>query len=111
VVIDDLNLEGIAFRPFENDSPLLVDPNRIEPFEIPSQSLQPIGRWNPHLIQLLGFINLNKLPVGAGQDGLGKAFDSLPIKHLFLFIGPEAFDHGKNITVFDNELNPPDYLF
>jgi hypothetical protein len=50
VVIDDLDLEGVAVSPFEAEAPLVVDPQAVLPGPITLQCLQMISWWHPQIL-------------------------------------------------------------
>lgn len=45
MVINDLDITGMAAAPDKAHAPLVIDPDRVLSPSIALQSLQPIGRW------------------------------------------------------------------
>jgi hypothetical protein len=49
MVIHDANVMRLTFDPFEDQSPLIIDPDRIEVLEITLELFQPV-RWRDRQI-------------------------------------------------------------
>src|SRR5262249_1785526 len=47
MIVDDLDIVGVAVTPAEADAPLVVDSDAVLPFAIPGEPLQPITGWRP----------------------------------------------------------------
>jgi len=62
VVVHDFNIMSISATPSKTDSPLVVDTDAVLPASVPRQFLQPVCRWNPEIIQLLGRIDHDQFP-------------------------------------------------
>lgn len=53
MIVYDFDLTGISTIPFENNSPLIIDPYRIKTLPISGQFFQPIGRRNAKIGYIL----------------------------------------------------------
>jgi hypothetical protein len=53
VIIDNLDFEGVIVFPFEADSPLLIDPNTVQPFAISFERFKTIAGRCLEIIQVL----------------------------------------------------------
>jgi hypothetical protein len=62
VVIDNLNPKGCPVLPFENNSPLIVDPDGVVPLPFAPQRLQPIARRDVEIAQGGGIVQVEQLP-------------------------------------------------
>jgi hypothetical protein len=53
MVVDDLDIVGMAIVPFEADPPLVVDPDGPLAFPLAPQGLKPVSGRNPEIVQAL----------------------------------------------------------
>lgn len=72
MIIDDLNIEGVAVFPAKTDPPLIIDANAMLAGPIAFELLQPVARWNPEILESLGSIDEPQLakhrPVQLGRE-------------------------------------------
>ena len=80
-----------AVSPDEAKSPLIVDPDAVLTPPSARQSLQPLGRRHPQIVQPNGRIEHPKLPPHYGRDVGGKAFRHRATKDRCGALVPEAF--------------------
>jgi hypothetical protein len=92
VIIDDFHFVTMAITPNKTDSPSIVDPNRVLPFAIASQSFQLIAGRRRQNVQLRGGVKLEQLPDCNPLDS-AKTLAVLVMKKLLGFFGAEALDH------------------
>jgi hypothetical protein len=93
VIIDDLNLVGIAILPAKADPPLLVHANTVLAGSIASELLQPISRGHAEVAELLGRIHGHKLTQHRALETRGISSDGLASEQsLGIAIG-EGVDH------------------
>jgi len=98
MIVRHLDIVGVAFLPTEADAPLVIDANTMLAKAIARQSFQPIGRWNPQIIQALSDIELYQLaPRKAVQFG-GKVAQELALKQPLGVLVTEGLDHEPIIT-------------
>ena len=76
VVIHDLDLGRVAVGPPEDHPPLVVDPDRIEAFEISSQFLQTVRRRYREITYPARRVDRFELALGATGNAL-KGTDNL----------------------------------
>lgn len=103
MIVSHFDVVGVACLPTEADAPLVIDANAMLASAIARQSFQPIGRWNPQIVQALSDIELYQLaPRKAVQFG-GKVAQELALKEPLgvLILGVlivEGLDHNPIIT-------------
>jgi hypothetical protein len=61
VVIDDLNVVGVAPLPTKADAPLVIDPDTVLASSIALQQLQTVSRRDPQVLEGLGSMEHPKL--------------------------------------------------
>jgi len=61
VVVNDLNPFWTSFAPPEADTPLIVDSDTVLARAITTQTLEPVARRNPEVLQTARSINLTQL--------------------------------------------------
>src|SRR5215472_368850 len=64
VVVDDLNLVGVALVPHETDPPPVIDANAVLTLPVTTQCLQSIARWSGQVAQFLRLMDLSQLTLG-----------------------------------------------
>jgi hypothetical protein len=57
MVIDNLDIVCVPFIPPETDTPLIIDADAPLSFSVPSQFLQPVGRWDTEEIKAGSAVN------------------------------------------------------
>ena len=98
MIVRHFDVVGIALLPAEADAPLVIDANAMLASAIARQSFQPIGRWNPQIVQALSDIELYQLaPRKAVQFG-GKVAQELALKEPLGVLVAEGLDHEPIIT-------------
>jgi len=92
MVIDDGDFGGAGVGPFEDDSPLIVDADGVEAFQIPLEGFEAITGRHGHVGRLASLIELNELSEGdAGDIAKGAALFSK--EKLFGLGTVEGLDH------------------
>jgi hypothetical protein len=56
MVVDDLNFVGVATRPNEADSPLVIDPYAVLAAAPPFQALQTVRWWHAKIGQVTSVV-------------------------------------------------------
>jgi hypothetical protein len=102
MVIDDLDIVGVPFIPPETDTPLIVDADAPLPFSIPSQFLQPVGRWDTEEIKAGSAVNQGQLSKGGLLNVPGKSGGKEPAEYFQGFLAPECLDHDQMVTTYDS---------
>ena len=98
MIVRHFDVVGVALLPTEADAPLVIDANAMLASAIARQSFQPIGRWNPQIVQALSDIELYQLaPRKAVQFG-GKVAQELALKEPLGVLVAEGLDHEPIIT-------------
>ena len=85
MVIDDLDLLSFPVVPDKADSPLGIDPYTPLSRSISPEFLQPISRWDSHIIQSDRPVQHTELTQGNLLDVRGKPAGTLSMKNLFGF--------------------------
>jgi hypothetical protein len=93
MVVNDLDLMGIAFQPSEVDAPLVIDPNTVLPSAASSQLLEPVPPRHAQIIESLSGIDEYK-PAQHGALELARiSADALPLEETLSVPITEALDH------------------
>jgi hypothetical protein len=56
MVVDDLDIVGVAITPAEADAPLVVNSDAVLPFALPGELLQPITGWCPQVLEIASIV-------------------------------------------------------
>ena len=95
MIVDDLNLIGIAPLPAKADAPLLVHSNAVLTGSISPQFLQSITRWHAKIAELLGRIHRHEFAQHRALEIRGISSDGLAGEQsLGITIG-ERVDHRE----------------
>ena len=62
MIVDILDVVGIAITPSKADAPLSVDSDAVLAGAVPSQLLQAIPEWRSQVLEGVGCVQHNKLP-------------------------------------------------
>jgi hypothetical protein len=62
VIIDDLDIFGVALRPSEADTPLIINPNAHLSCPVPFQNFESITRWIPQVFHCGRRTQLSEFP-------------------------------------------------
>jgi hypothetical protein len=93
MVIDDFDIVGVPFIPPETDTPLIVNADAPLSFSIPSQLLQPVGRWDTEEIKVGSAVNQGQFSKGGLLNIPGKSGGKEPAEYFQSFLAPECLDH------------------
>ena len=94
MVVDNLNVHGIAINPLETDSPLIIDANAILSRPVAPKLLQMIGRRHAKVVQPDGIIDHPQLAQRSLLD-VGRQFPrALTRVYLFGFGVFEGLYHA-----------------
>ena len=102
MVIDDLDIVGVPFVPPKTDTPLIVDADAPLTFSIPSQFLQPVGRWNTKEIKAGSAVNQGQFSKDGFLNVPGESGGKEPAEYLQGFFAPECLDHDQMVTTYDS---------
>jgi hypothetical protein len=105
VIIDYLNLVGIAVVPTKDHPPLIVDPNGMTAFPFTFQRFQSIPRRSPKVANLRSIVQIEQLSTGRSYQIWRKSqngFRSPIIKKVFRKSIGKGFDHGAMLSNLDN---------
>ena len=86
----------MALMPYETDSPLSIDSNRVLPFPIASQCFQLISRRRSQNAQLRRGMKLEQFSQGDPLDGTERPAVVI-VKKLLSFLGAKALNHTHRI--------------
>src|SRR3954470_9045439 len=95
VVVNDLDIPG-TLVPAEADPPLVVDPDRPLACPVTLQLLEPIARWRPKVVQILGRIEHVELPRG-GRANHPQTPGQAATEQLLRGLVPKAADHRVRV--------------
>jgi hypothetical protein len=98
MIIGDLNFVRVASAPPKTDSPLMVHANAVPTRSTPGESLQPVPRGYPEVLQCLCGVNNQQLSVRPSLHVHWEAPRAHPQKHLFRFGIAESSNHLLILT-------------
>jgi len=100
VIVDDLDVMGVAVAPDEADSEPVVDPDAVLTPSVAAQRFQPVSGEDRQIPKLVGRVQLAELPLSDAGDHL-RAAGRPPVEEPLGFLRPERPDHelkGYNVT-------------
>jgi len=80
VVVNDLNPFWTSIAPPEADTPLIIDSDTVLPRTITAQTLKPVARRNPKILQTTRGVNLPQLAQRDASDAWVEGRNRLPRK-------------------------------
>lgn len=89
MVVNDLNPFWTSVAPPEADTPLIVDSDTVLARAITAQTLEPVARRNPKILQTTRGVNLPQLAQRDTHDARIEGRDSLPRKQPLSLTIPE----------------------
>jgi len=98
VIVNDLDIIGVAVKPLKANSPWVVDPYAPLPGSVAFKLLKPVRRRYVQKVQTCGAMNLSQLPERCPLNLGGKPGGMLPAKDLLCFFTPECLDHDPILT-------------
>ena len=93
MIINNLDLEGIAVSPAKTDSPLVIDANTVLAGAVAFELLQAVAGWDPEIVELLGGIHDAELPEHESVEFGRKASDAFALEQSLRVAIGEAQDH------------------
>jgi hypothetical protein len=94
VIVDDLDVVGVAVLPAEADSPLVIDANAVLSGAVPLELFQAIARWNPKVVELLRGVHSNQFAKHGALELSRVSPDGLPAEQALGVAVGEALDHA-----------------
>ena len=92
MIIHDPNVKGMAIRSGEDDTPLIVDPDRMVGGEIAFQLFEPIGRRHQQIVEPARRIKHFQLALGGSPKSLKLTHKPIAEQRFGLFV-TKRFDH------------------
>ena len=80
MVVNDLNPFWTSVAPPEADTPLIIDSDTVLPRTITAQTLKPVARRNPKILQTTRGVNLPQLAQRDASDAWVEGRNRLPRK-------------------------------
>ena len=80
MVVNDLNPFWTSVAPLEADTPLIIDSDTVLPRTITAQTLEPVARRNPKILQTTRGVNLPQLAQRDASDAWVEGRNRLPRK-------------------------------
>jgi len=105
MIIDYLNLVGVAGVPTKDYPPLVVDPDGVTAFPFAFQRLQSIPRRLPKVANLRSIVQIEQLSTSHSYQSWWKpqnGFRSPIIKKVFRKSIGKGFNHGTMLSNLDN---------
>lgn len=109
MIIDDSNIRSIAAFESENDTPLIVDSNRVETLPPTFECLESVSLWHPQVAQLRGIVQVQDFAARRAKQLGGKRprlFGSAVVKEAFGQAVSKGFNHVLRLSELDNLGNP-----
>ena len=80
MVVNDLNPFWTSVAPPKADTPLIIDSDTVLPRTITAQTLKPVARRNPKILQTTRGVNLPQLAQRDASDAWVEGRNRLPRK-------------------------------
>ena len=80
MVVNDLNPFWTSVAPLEADTPLIIDSDTVLPRTITAQTLKPIARRNPKILETTRSVDLTQLAQRDSSDAWVEGRNRLPRK-------------------------------
>ena len=80
MVVNDLNPFWTSIAPLEADTPLIINSDTVLPCSITAQTLKPVARRNPKILQTTRGVNLPQLAQRDASDAWVEGRNRLPRK-------------------------------
>jgi len=80
VVVNDLNPFWTSIAPPKADTPLIIDSDTVLPRTITAQTLEPVARRNPKILQTTRSVDLTQLAQRDASDAWVEGRNRLPRK-------------------------------
>lgn len=98
MIVDNLDLVGMAVLPHETDPPLVIDPDAMLPLSVTSQCLESIAWRHPQVLKQRRSVQLSQFPEGYSLDVRRNRLGPLTSEELLGFRVPEALNHALIVT-------------
>ena len=89
MVVNDLNPFWTSVAPLEADTPLIINSDTVLSCSITAQTLEPVARRNPKILQTTRGVNLTQLAQRDARDARVKGRNRLPRKQPLSLTIPE----------------------
>ena len=89
MVVNDLNPFWTSVAPLEADTPLIINSDTVLPCSITAQTLKPVARRNPKILQTTRGVNLTQLAQRDASDAWIEGRNRLPRKQVLSLTIPE----------------------
>lgn len=89
MVVNDLNPFWTSVAPPKADTPLIIDSDTVLPRTITAQTLKPVARRNPKILQTTRSVNLTQLAQRDAHDARIEGRNRLPLKQALSLTIPE----------------------
>ena len=80
MVVNDLNPFWTSVAPLEADTPLTIDSDTVPPRTITAQTLKPVARRNPKILETTRSVDLAQLAQRNARDARVEGRNRLPRK-------------------------------
>src|SRR5512139_3962973 len=98
VIVDDLDVVGVAFAPSEADTPLVVDADAELAFAPAAEFLESVAGRRSKIVQHDGSVQLPQPPERHAPDVGSESPDRFPLEEPFRVGVAESADHTIIIT-------------
>ena len=80
MVVNDLNPFWTSVAPLEADTPLIIDSDTVLPRTVTAQTLEPVARRNPKILETTRSVDLTQLAQRDASDAWVERRNGLPRK-------------------------------
>jgi hypothetical protein len=104
VVINDLDIVGVAFQPAKADAPLIIDPNTVLADSVSRELLKPVAGRHAQILQRADGIEHDQFALCDPVNVRRKSPGRLAPEELFGVPVPEASDHTGMLMPGNNNV-------
>jgi hypothetical protein len=102
MVINNLDISGLAADPFETDTPLVIDADAILACSISPELLESVAGNGRQVLQIFCAIEVKQFAASSALDIRRQISRNLPVENLFGFFRRKSLDHALMISLRDN---------
>src|SRR5437899_4996374 len=95
MIIIDLNVFRTCIAPAENDSPLVIDPDRVPASEVAAEGFESVARHDAQITERLGYVECSQLAARRLDQVSRKPFRTDTVEHWLGRFTFEAPDHDR----------------
>ena len=94
VIVNNLDLPGIAITQGETNAPLRVDANAMLPKPVPAQNFQPVAGRDPQVIEVTSRVNRDQFGTSPLLNLRGQSANGMACEDGRSVLAGKTLDHG-----------------